>query len=298
MLYLAALGVGLGAFVDQSNPAGVEGVDYATFLAPGILVATAMNTATGESTYPVMAGIRWLKTYVAMILSPLDARQVATGQLLWVSVRLALGALARAIENSHGSVELKQEEGWGTQIAASFVRARPRVEPEPVAQILNILEDYPIGFLGHNTADTIHLMAEAIRIVAGLYKDGVIAKPESYAHPFPDLLTFHDAPTTIEHKLFQMHLKHRMRTFQGTFHSNPDYALWYGWSAMVRDLTSIKRMAADLLSAGQVNSLLAGILMMTILYSVNLRIMGRANIQLLDRPTVFTFMENMDLNQM
>ena len=45
----------------------------------------------------------------------------------------------------------------------------------------------------------------------------------------------------------------------------------------------------------KINSLLAGILMMTILYSVNLRIMGRANIQLLDLPTIFTFMENMDV---
>jgi putative ABC transport system permease protein len=45
----------------------------------------------------------------------------------------------------------------------------------------------------------------------------------------------------------------------------------------------------------KINSLLAGILMMTILYSVNLRIMGRANIQLLDRPTIFTFMENMNV---
>jgi putative ABC transport system permease protein len=45
----------------------------------------------------------------------------------------------------------------------------------------------------------------------------------------------------------------------------------------------------------KINSLLAGILMMTILYSVNLRIMGRANIQLLYRPTVFTSMENLDM---
>ncbi len=93
ILFLAAIGVGLGSFVDDANPAGVEGVSYVMFLAPGILVATAMNTATFESTYPVMAGIRWLKTYVAMILSPLDARHVATGQLVWVSVRLALGAI-------------------------------------------------------------------------------------------------------------------------------------------------------------------------------------------------------------
>jgi hypothetical protein len=90
------------------------------------------------------------------------------------------------------------------------------------------------------------LMAEAIRIVAGLYKDGLLAKPESYAYPFPDLLTFHDAPTAIEQTLFVMFLEHRMRTFQGTFHANPDYALWYGWSEMRRDLTEIKRGAEEL----------------------------------------------------
>jgi hypothetical protein len=37
-----------------------------------------------------------------------------------------------------------------------------------------------------------------------------------------------------------------MRTFQGTFHANPDYALWYGWSEMQRDLAEIRALAADL----------------------------------------------------
>lgn len=90
------------------------------------------------------------------------------------------------------------------------------------------------------------LMAEAIRIVADLYKDGILPKPKNYAHPFPDLLAFHDAPTVIEQKLFLMFLEHRMRTFQGTFHANPDYALWYGWSKMQQSLTEIKEKAADL----------------------------------------------------
>jgi len=91
-----------------------------------------------------------------------------------------------------------------------------------------------------------HLMAEAIRIIAGLYSDGVLKQPKAYAYPFPDLLTFHDAPTVIEQKLFVMFLEHRMRTFQGTFHANPDYALWYGWSEMQRDLTEIKEAAAEM----------------------------------------------------
>jgi len=90
------------------------------------------------------------------------------------------------------------------------------------------------------------LMAEAIHVIAGLYEDGVLEKPEAYAYPFPDLLTFHDAPTVIEQRLFQMFLKHRMRAFQGTFHSSPDYALWYGWSELKRDITEIKEMAAQL----------------------------------------------------
>ena len=90
------------------------------------------------------------------------------------------------------------------------------------------------------------LMAEAILTVAGLYKDGVLPKPQKYTYPFPDLLTFHDAPTVIEQKLFVMFLEHRMRAFQGTFHANPDYALWYGWSEMQRDLTEIKEMAAEM----------------------------------------------------
>lgn len=91
-----------------------------------------------------------------------------------------------------------------------------------------------------------HLLAEAIRIVAALYADGVLERPASYASAFPDLLTFHDAPSGIERTLFEMHLEHRMRAFQGTFHANPDYALWYGWSEMVRDLDEIRETAAEL----------------------------------------------------
>lgn len=88
------------------------------------------------------------------------------------------------------------------------------------------------------------LMAEAIDVVVTLYRDGILKPPANYPSAYPDLLAFHDAPTAIEQKLFVMFLEHRMRAFQGTFHANPDYALWYGWSEMVRDLTEIKEMAA------------------------------------------------------
>lgn len=90
------------------------------------------------------------------------------------------------------------------------------------------------------------LMAEAINIVADLYSGGNLKKSENYPYAYPLLITFHDAPTEIEQKLFVMFLKHRMRTFQGTFHANPDYAMWYGWSEMQRDLTEIKELAEQM----------------------------------------------------
>jgi len=90
------------------------------------------------------------------------------------------------------------------------------------------------------------LFAGAIRIVADLYKDGILEKPKDYAYPFPDLLTYHDAPTPIEQRLFLMFMQHRMRAFQGTFHANPYYAFWYGWSEMKRDMTDIKEMDKEL----------------------------------------------------
>lgn len=97
------------------------------------------------------------------------------------------------------------------------------------------------------TREADDLTAEAIREVAGLYRDGVIPKLKGAASPFPDLLTFHDAGTVVEQMLFVMFLEHRMRSFQGSFHNNPDYALWYGWSEMQRGLSGIRMLAKEML---------------------------------------------------
>ena len=59
VLYLLAMGVGLGTLVDANLPDGLEGVSYLTFLAPGLLVGTAMQTGAGEGSWKVMAGIKW-----------------------------------------------------------------------------------------------------------------------------------------------------------------------------------------------------------------------------------------------
>ena len=94
------------------------------------------------------------------------------------------------------------------------------------------------------------LMAAAIREVAALYKEGVLKPTKGQLGNFPDLLTFDDAGTVMEQELFVMFLEHRMRAFQGSFHSNPDYALWYGYNEMKRSLSKIKEEAQRLRAHG------------------------------------------------
>lgn len=90
------------------------------------------------------------------------------------------------------------------------------------------------------------LLAEAIRIVAGLYRDGLLERPAHFAYDYPDLLAFYEVKHPIEQKLFKMFLEYRMRTFQGAFHANPDYTFWYGWAEMKAALVEIRAMAEEL----------------------------------------------------
>lgn len=93
ILYLAAMGIGLGTYVNRSGgPAATAlgGLSYLVFLAPGLLAATAMQTAAGETTWAVMGAIRWNKTYDAMLATPLRVRDLLAGHLAWVTTRLLM----------------------------------------------------------------------------------------------------------------------------------------------------------------------------------------------------------------
>jgi lipooligosaccharide transport system permease protein len=87
LLFLGAMGVGLGGLVGRSR-GGIEGVPYLQFLAPGLLATTAMQTAVGDTTYPIMSRIVWNRTYEAMLNTPLRVRDLLTGELMWLALRL------------------------------------------------------------------------------------------------------------------------------------------------------------------------------------------------------------------
>jgi lipooligosaccharide transport system permease protein len=93
LLFLTAMGIGLGSLVNRSRTGGVQGVDYLVFLAPGLLAAAAMQTGVSESTYPVLGAIKWFKTYWAMLATPLGALDLLVGHLLWITARVLSGSL-------------------------------------------------------------------------------------------------------------------------------------------------------------------------------------------------------------
>ena len=103
VLYLAAFGIGLGKIVNRGgHPLGVPYLDY---VAPGMLAAVCMQIAAFESSYPVMAAIRWTRQFHAMLATPIRVGDLIVGHQLYVACRLAIvGAIYLVILAAFGAL--------------------------------------------------------------------------------------------------------------------------------------------------------------------------------------------------
>jgi lipooligosaccharide transport system permease protein len=89
LFYVLAMGVLLGGFVDEGGAALEGAPSYLAFIAPGLVAAHAMQTATGETMYPVLGAIKWNKTYLGMVATPLTPADVVAAHLGFVLFRVA-----------------------------------------------------------------------------------------------------------------------------------------------------------------------------------------------------------------
>jgi lipooligosaccharide transport system permease protein len=78
VLYLAALGLGLGAYVKEIN-----GVPYVNFIAPGIIASSAMFAATYECSYGTYVRMTYQKTFDAILATPVNVNDLIAGEMLW-----------------------------------------------------------------------------------------------------------------------------------------------------------------------------------------------------------------------
>lgn len=85
VLYLVALGLGLGGFVRE-----IQGIPYVAFVATGLAASAAMFGATFECTYNAYVQFAYDRSYDAIVTTPLSAEDVAIGEVLWGATRSAL----------------------------------------------------------------------------------------------------------------------------------------------------------------------------------------------------------------
>ena len=92
-LYLAAMGVGLGGLV-RAHTGTVDGLTYLDFIAPGLLVASAMQLAASESMWPVLGGAKWMRQFHGVVATPIGPGELYGGFVLAIALRAMLGAVA------------------------------------------------------------------------------------------------------------------------------------------------------------------------------------------------------------
>jgi lipooligosaccharide transport system permease protein len=92
VLYLLAMGLGFGSQVRAGSVPG--GIPYLVYLAPALLPTAAVQTATGECTYPILSAFQWTKTFFGITATPVTPGQLLAGELLWVGSRLVVSGAA------------------------------------------------------------------------------------------------------------------------------------------------------------------------------------------------------------
>ena len=87
LLYLLALGFGLGALVGD-----IDGMDYIAFLASGFVCASVMNTASFEGIYSAYTRMAVQETWTSMLYTPLSVADILIGEVAWAASKALLSA--------------------------------------------------------------------------------------------------------------------------------------------------------------------------------------------------------------
>jgi lipooligosaccharide transport system permease protein len=142
LLTLAAMGVGLGGFVDDnaasSGNAALGGVSYLAFIGPGLLAVTAMQTAVFEASYPILGGFKWDKIYFAMSATPLRTIDIVNAQLVFLAFRIFLPCIVfLGVLGLFGVVD----SWWGAPLAVLAAVLLGMAHATPVAALSSRVRD-------------------------------------------------------------------------------------------------------------------------------------------------------------
>ncbi|MDF2047784.1 ABC transporter permease [Microbacterium sp. Kw_RZR3] len=117
VLYLASMGIGLGALVGEVTTSTGMVVPYAAYIAPALLAVSAMNGAVYDSTWNVFFKLNYGKLYEGMLSTSLGPLDVALGEILY--------ALMRGLVYACGFMVIMQL--FGLNLAPTAILALPAV---------------------------------------------------------------------------------------------------------------------------------------------------------------------------
>lgn len=101
VLYLVALGIGLGAFIKE-----VDGVPYINFIAPGIIASSSMFSTAFECTYGTYIRMTYQKTFDAILATPIGIKELIAGELLWGATKsLIYGTTIMIVVSAFGLID-------------------------------------------------------------------------------------------------------------------------------------------------------------------------------------------------
>jgi lipooligosaccharide transport system permease protein len=92
VLFLIAMGIGLGSLVGTVEGPGGQEVGYIAYIAPALLAVSAMNGAVYDSTWNVFFKLNFAKLYQGMLYTSLGPLDVALGEITLALLRGALYA--------------------------------------------------------------------------------------------------------------------------------------------------------------------------------------------------------------
>jgi lipooligosaccharide transport system permease protein len=93
LLYLLAIGFGVGALVGASVVVDGHRLPYAVFVAPAMMASSAMNGAIYETSFNFFYKLKYIKLYDAVLSTPLGVADIALGEIVWALLRGTLYAL-------------------------------------------------------------------------------------------------------------------------------------------------------------------------------------------------------------
>lgn len=92
VLYLVALGLGMGSLVNRNGTDALGGVSYAHYIAPALLTAAALQIAFSECSFGTFGRIKWQRTLWGITATPVTPEIAADAHVLYISTRLTLSA--------------------------------------------------------------------------------------------------------------------------------------------------------------------------------------------------------------